>query len=136
MEGDGTVDVTDTFHDRVQALTNTDTETVLPFAGLDEPTSVAVDNAGTLYVADRINDRVVALAASAKTQSEPPFTGLKSPEGVAVDNARTVTSSMRATVGCSSCQRGEQRPHIRIQTVSTMEQTFRCKRSLPKFCST
>ena len=89
VEGNGTVDVTDIFHDRVQALTTADTETVLPFTGLDEPTSVAVDKAGTRYVTDRLNNRVVALAAEATTQTVLPFTGLNGPTSVAVDKAGT-----------------------------------------------
>ena len=38
-------------------------QTVLPFAGLNNPRGVAVDSAGNLYVTDPGNNRVVKLAA-------------------------------------------------------------------------
>jgi serine/threonine-protein kinase len=39
------------------------TPTVVPLTGLNTPLGVAVDNAGTVYVADRGNDRTVKLVA-------------------------------------------------------------------------
>jgi serine/threonine protein kinase, bacterial len=36
---------------------------VLPFTGLSVPLAVAVDSAGTVYVADTLNNRVVKLVA-------------------------------------------------------------------------
>ena len=89
VDRNGTVYVTDIFHDRVLTLTNGAAETVLPFTGLDEPTSIAVDNADTRYVTDRLNNRVVALAAGDSTQTVLPFTGLNGPTSIAVDNAGT-----------------------------------------------
>src|SRR6202042_2297354 len=62
----------------------------LPFTGLDQPGGVAVDTAGSVYVADRRNNRVVKLAAGSTTQSVLPLTGLGAPEGVAVDTAGDV----------------------------------------------
>ena len=38
-------------------------QTVLPFAGLNNPSGVAVDSDGNLYVTDPGNNRVVKLAA-------------------------------------------------------------------------
>nr|3WW7_A Chain A, Pizza2 protein [synthetic construct]3WW7_B Chain B, Pizza2 protein [synthetic construct]3WW7_C Chain C, Pizza2 protein [synthetic construct] len=66
------------------------TQTVLPFTGLNTPNGVAVDSAGTVYVTDHGNNRVVKLAAGSNTQTVLPFTGLNTPNGVAVDSAGTV----------------------------------------------
>jgi sugar lactone lactonase YvrE len=65
-------------------------QTALPFTGLDLPEGVAVDAAGTLYVTDPGNKRVLTLAAGSSTQSVLPFTGLNLPDGVAVDTAGTL----------------------------------------------
>jgi serine/threonine protein kinase, bacterial len=51
---------------------------------------VAVDSAGTVYVADFGDGRVVKLRASSSTQEVLPFTGLNRPEGVAVDSSGTL----------------------------------------------
>ncbi|MGH3960797.1 serine/threonine-protein kinase PknD [Mycobacterium sp.] len=59
--------------------------TVLPFSGLYQPQSVAIDTAGTVYVTD-FNNRVVKLDAGSDTQIVMPFSGLNYPEGVAVDS--------------------------------------------------
>jgi DNA-binding beta-propeller fold protein YncE len=70
------------------------TQSVLPFTGLDRPTGVAVDAAGTLYVANIDNtadtDQVLKLAAGSNTQSVLPFPDLYVSQGVAVDTAGTV----------------------------------------------
>jgi serine/threonine protein kinase, bacterial len=63
---------------------------VLPFTGLNSPRGVAVDAAGTLYVTDYGNSRVLKLAAGASAQTVLPFTGLNNPWGVAVDAAGTL----------------------------------------------
>lgn len=63
--------------------------TVLPFHGLYQPQGLAVDGAGTVYVAD-FNNRVVSIAAGSNDQKELPFTGLSYPEGVAVDGQGAV----------------------------------------------
>ena len=57
----------------------------LPFTGLNRPYGVAVDAAGSVYVTEENNNRVVKLAAGSTTQSVLPFTGLNHPRGVAVD---------------------------------------------------
>ena len=44
-----------------------------------------MDGAGTVYVADYHNNRVVALAAGSSTQTELPFKGLGQPVAIAVD---------------------------------------------------
>ena len=62
-------------------------QTVLPFTGLTDPISVAVDAAGNVYLTDTGNDRVLKLAAGSNEQTVLPFTGLKTPTGVAVDGA-------------------------------------------------
>jgi serine/threonine-protein kinase len=62
-------------------------QTVLPFTGLSFPVGVAVDAAGTLYVTDEGNNRVLMLPAGSVAQVVLPFTGLNKPRGVAVDAA-------------------------------------------------
>ena len=69
----------------------------LPFTGLSGPQSVAVDDAGTVYITDTLNRRVLALARGSSTQQELPFTGLSGPQGVAVDDAGTVYVTDTAT---------------------------------------
>jgi DNA-binding beta-propeller fold protein YncE len=64
--------------------------TVLPFAGLTYPSSVAVNAAGDVYLADTGNDRVLKLAAGSNEQSVLPFNDLHSPGNVAVDTAGNV----------------------------------------------
>ena len=71
-------------------------QTVLPFTGLTGPESAAVDTAGTVYVADGENNRVLKLT-SAQSSAPPacrqtvlPFTGLDDPWALAVDTAGNV----------------------------------------------
>jgi serine/threonine-protein kinase len=73
-----------------RAAAGSSTPTALPFTGLDYPQGVAVDNARTVYVADRDNNRVLKLAAGSSTPTALPFIGLKGPTGVAVDGAGAV----------------------------------------------
>jgi hypothetical protein len=65
-------------------------QTTLPFTGLKDPSEVAVDAAGDVYVADSGNNRVVELPAGSSTQQVLPFSGLDDPTGVAVDAAGDV----------------------------------------------
>jgi serine/threonine-protein kinase len=58
--------VTDTGNNRVLKLTindtaHTATQSILPFAGLNKPTGVTVDDQGDLYVVDSGNNRVLKL---------------------------------------------------------------------------
>ena len=62
-------------------------QVTLPFTGLNGPGGVAVDAAGTLYVTDNHNNRVLKLAAGSSTQDVLPFTGLNGPIDVAVDSS-------------------------------------------------
>ena len=67
--------------------------TVLPFSGLNDPESLALDAAGDVYVVDYAGGshvargHVVKLAAGSNAQTVLPFTGLNLPTGVAVDTA-------------------------------------------------
>jgi serine/threonine protein kinase, bacterial len=63
---------------------------VLGFSGLSAPDGVAVDRAGTVYITEGVDDRVLAFAAGATSQSVLGFTGLLGPTGVSVDGAGTV----------------------------------------------
>ena len=65
-------------------------QAVLPFTGLTNPSGVAVDAAGDVYLADSSNHRVLKLAAGSKDQTVLPFTGLQTPTGVAVDSEGNV----------------------------------------------
>jgi serine/threonine-protein kinase len=58
---------------------------VLPFTGLNSPTGVAVDSAGTLYVTDTGDSRVVKLAAGATTQTVLPFSPSPTSSGSSAD---------------------------------------------------
>jgi serine/threonine protein kinase, bacterial len=64
--------------------------TVLPFTGLSNPAGVAVDGAGSVYVVDAGNSRILTLTAGAGSANELAFTGLSKPSAVAVDGARSV----------------------------------------------
>jgi serine/threonine protein kinase, bacterial len=75
---------------RVQKRTPTGVQTELPFAGLGQDPRLAVTPDGTVYVADRGNNRVVKLPPGATNPSELSFTGLKDPGYVAVDSAGNI----------------------------------------------
>jgi serine/threonine protein kinase, bacterial len=74
----------------VKLAAGSNTQTALPFTGLNLPTDVVVEAADNLYVVDRNNHRVVKLAAGSSTQTVLPFTGLSVPAGVAVDTGGNV----------------------------------------------
>lgn len=68
----------------------TSPETVLPFSGLREPEGVTVDGGGTVYVADTLHNRVLALAAGSGTPTLLPFQDLSFPTGVTTDDTGAV----------------------------------------------
>ncbi len=99
VDAAGNVYVADGRTNRVLKLAaGSNTQTVLPFTGLDlaagvvnESTgSVAVDAAGNVYVTDTGHNKVLKLAAGSSTPTLLPFSGVDFPEGVAVDSAGTV----------------------------------------------
>ncbi|HTX97984.1 MAG TPA: hypothetical protein VME67_26050 [Mycobacterium sp.] len=64
---------------------------VLHLGGVNEPAAVAVDTAGTVYVADYNNDRVVEYLTGPRASKILPFNGIRaSPDGVAVDTSGNV----------------------------------------------
>ncbi|OBG40160.1 hypothetical protein A5673_11395 [Mycobacterium sp. E3198] len=65
-------------------------QSVLPFTGLTNPSNIAVDAAGNVYLTDSWNDRVLKLATGSSEQTVLPFTGLNRPAGVAVDSGGDV----------------------------------------------
>jgi serine/threonine protein kinase, bacterial len=65
-------------------------QTVLPFTGLLEPQGLSVDSGGTVYVADTMHNRILALSAGSNDPAVLPFEGLNSPTGVTADNTGTV----------------------------------------------
>lgn len=64
--------------------------TSLPFTDLAYPSGVTVDSRCTVYVADSITPRVVALSSGSTTPFVLPFADLHVPTGVAVDSRGTV----------------------------------------------
>jgi DNA-binding beta-propeller fold protein YncE len=93
LDAAGNVYVTDSHTNRVLKLTaGSNTQTVLPFSGLDLCASavdaatdgVAVDAAGDVYVTDSCHNRVLKLAAGSSTPTVLPFGSLDGPQGVAV----------------------------------------------------
>ncbi|MEB3982989.1 serine/threonine-protein kinase PknD [Mycobacterium sp. 663a-19] len=65
-------------------------QTTLPFTGLREPQGLSVDIGGTVYVADTMHNRVLALSAGSTEPAVLPFEGLSYPSGVTADNTGTV----------------------------------------------
>jgi serine/threonine-protein kinase len=65
-------------------------QTVLPFTGLREPQGLSVDIGGTVYVADTMHNRILALSAGSNNPAVLPFEGLNSPTGVTADNTGNV----------------------------------------------
>jgi serine/threonine-protein kinase len=65
-------------------------QTTLPFVSLSEPEGVSVDMGGTVYVADTLNNRVLALSAGSTTPAVLPFDGVNHPTGVIADDTGTV----------------------------------------------
>ncbi len=57
---------------------------------LDDPSGVAVDNNGTVYVADTGHNRVLALKAASHSPTVLPLSGLRDPRGLAINSARTL----------------------------------------------
>jgi serine/threonine-protein kinase len=65
-------------------------QTMLPFTGLREPQGLSVDIGGTVYVADTVHNRILALPAGSNDPASLPFEGLSYPTGVTADNTGTV----------------------------------------------
>ena len=74
----------------ILAATNQSGPVALPFTNLNEPSGVAVDSSGAVYVADPFNHRVLKLAAGSTAQEVLAFTDLVKPVGVAVDRSGAV----------------------------------------------
>ena len=101
MDAAGNVHVVDNESDTdpgnsrvVELPAGSNTQKVMALTGLGEPTGVAVDAAGTVYVADdgkgARRPRVLKLAAGSNAPTVLPFTGLNGANGVAVDTASAV----------------------------------------------
>lgn len=89
MDKAGRVYVADTGNNRVLKLPPGSTsQEVLPFTGLKDPSGLAADEQGAVYVTD--GSRVVRLEPRSNQQSVVPVTGLGYTRGVAVDDAGNV----------------------------------------------
>lgn len=62
----------------------------LPFAGLNNPAGLAVDDSGNVFVTDTDKGQVLELAAGSTREVALPFTDLHEPGGIAVDKAGSV----------------------------------------------
>ena len=111
VDSTGAVYVTDTENDRVLKLAaGSSTQQVLPFAGLKHPEGqdggmalaegLAVDSAGTVYVADTHNDRVVKLAAGSLSRRCCPSPASTVPRVLQWMLPAPSTSPIPATSGC------------------------------------
>ena len=75
---------------RAQGLAFAGVQIVVPATGLSVTTSVAVDAAGDIFIADNGNSRVVKVPAGGGPQTTVPASGLNDPYGVAADAAGDV----------------------------------------------
>jgi hypothetical protein len=70
--------------------------------GISTPIGIAVDNSGTMYVANRGNQNVLEFPTNGKGNISPTFkiAGFSAPSGIAVDGARNVyvTDKIQASV--------------------------------------
>lgn len=74
----------------VKSSPGSQTPRVLPFTGVDGIGGMAVDAAGSVYVADSDRDRVLKLAAGADTPTELPFKDVQDIGDVAVNDTGSV----------------------------------------------
>jgi hypothetical protein len=81
--------VADLGNNRVVELTPSGVQSTLAFSSLYQPTDVAVDSSGDVFVSDSQNHRVVEMTP-AGVQTTLGFTGLSYPAAVAVDSAGDV----------------------------------------------
>jgi serine/threonine protein kinase, bacterial len=65
-------------------------QTTLPFTDLREPLGLTVDSAGTVYIADTLNNRILQLPAKSNDPKVLPFDNLLYPSGVTTDNTGAV----------------------------------------------
>lgn len=65
-------------------------QVVMPFTGLREPQGLSVDFGGTIYVADTLHNRVLALPAGGSDPAPLAFEGLNYPTGVTADASGNV----------------------------------------------
>ena len=73
-------------------------QTVLPFAGLAGPTSVAVNSSGDVFVADNKNDRIPVIRAGATTPTVVPLTDVIRPVWVVVNSGGDLFVTSRDSV--------------------------------------
>jgi large repetitive protein len=73
-----------------QTVSFAGSQTTVAASALNQPTGVALDGAGNVFIADTQNSRVVKVPAGGGAQTTIAVSGLSSPYGVAVDGAGNV----------------------------------------------
>ncbi len=73
-------------------------------SNITNPSGVAVDSAGNLYISDYHSNTVVKIAAGTGQQTLLPATGLNAPYGVAVDLSGNVFIADSGTIASSNFQ--------------------------------
>jgi DNA-binding beta-propeller fold protein YncE len=90
VAANGDVYVADTGNNRIQRRDSSGTWSQVPTGALDTPSAIAVDNSGTVFIADRT--RVLRLDGGVSTSIDPPSGSFNQPGGLHVTPSRLYVS--------------------------------------------